>query len=105
MSLEITTEQRNAIDVQIRERRLRENPFLGLSGLDNLPICAMLDTRQSLGLGSNLENACPYMRGCEEKTLELCLHRPYRDCFYYKINLASDFLDGKIDLQAVGIPA
>ena len=95
----ITEEQRDIIDNQIRERIAIE------VGKENegkfLPISAMIDARMSLGLGLDLENACPYMRKCDFKSPQLCIHQPYRNCSWYKVRLASDVLDEKVNLEGV----
>jgi hypothetical protein len=98
--LHITDEQRNAIDNQIRERILYSLPP---ANLEDLPITAMVHARVSLGLGINLENACPYMRACDNKSPNLCISNPYRECPHYKTRLAGDVLTGDINFAAVSL--
>jgi len=93
--MEITEEQKDAIDNEIRERILAER-----EAPENLPVSAMVFARASLGLGINLEKACPYMRACEYKAPSFCLDQPYRQCPYYQINLASEIMDGKLESLA-----
>ncbi|MEK6892958.1 MAG: hypothetical protein AABX07_02035 [Nanoarchaeota archaeon] len=99
--LNITDEQRDAIDAQVRERVLHE---IYLNQRQKfLPVAAMVFCRASLGLGINLENACPYMRDCDNKAHVLCVDNSYRNCPYYTLHLTTDFLDGQIDLAQAGI--
>jgi len=99
-SISITKEQRDAIDNQIRERyaeKLLQNPpKIGL------PISAMIDARISLGLGMNLEYACPYFRDCDFP-IKQCQKRPYRECLSYALKIAEEVFRGSLDLKAVGI--
>jgi hypothetical protein len=94
--LNITDEQRDALDNQIRERILREQ---SRTNPEELPITAMVYARVSLGI--NLENACPYMRACNNQAPDLCDN--YRECLFYKSSLAGDVVTGQIDLVAAGL--
>lgn len=55
----LTNEQRDAVDVQIRERILCETYPINRKNF--LPESAMILVRTNLGFGANLENVCPYM--------------------------------------------
>jgi|SRR3989344_3315151 len=100
VELLIAYEQREAIDNQIRERILHEQLKTSMT---ELPVTAMIHARVILGFGVYLENACPYMRECNSRSLDLCINNSYRECPFYRINLAGDILEGKIDFSVASL--
>lgn len=96
----ITEEQREMIDAQVR-KRVKEEIGAGDHGKPLL-VLGMVDARIGLGLGLDLENACPYIRDCKLKTY-LCIHPDYRDFSCYRLRLASDLLDGKVNLEGISV--
>lgn len=97
--VEIRENQRNQIDTQIRERILKEMD----ESPENLPVCAMVSVRMSLDLGIALENACPYMRDCDDKDYRLCVENSYRECPFYTARVASEIITGQLDLTSISV--
>jgi len=105
--LNITDEQKDAIDSQIRKRvssecidKLSKRQKSGF-----MPLHAIIYERQILDLSIDLEITCPYMRKCENKSPALCIENPYRKCSHYATYLRNDIFDNKIDLKDVGLRA
>ncbi len=95
--MEITEEQRDIMDAQIREE-IKQKVGKKSSG-NFLPVSAMINARMSLGLGLDLENACPYIRDCEFKTPQLSISPNYRGCSLYKVRLVGDILSNELKLE------
>lgn len=92
----ITPNKRNEIDSQIREMVLAK--FSRPIEDEDYPT-RFLSVRRSLGLGDNLEKACPYFRVCDKKSQDLCIQHPYRECIHYRSNLSGDIISGDIQLD------
>jgi hypothetical protein len=95
---EVTNERLDALDQRIRERIFAK---LNINPQSDLPTAAMIQARVSLGWGTNLENACPYVRDCNNKTQIKCIKPVYRECPFYKTHLADDILAGNIELVEI----
>ena len=85
--LSLQIEDVDSIENQIRAER-RPAPDA------ELPVSAMVYARTKSGMGSNLENACPFIRGCElDISPTKCVgSQNYRPQACYKTSLALEIL-------------
>jgi len=97
---DLTEAQRDAVDQQIRERILESLPQVPL---EQIPLTAIIGARRSLGLSPDLRYDGSYFRDCDKPFPSMCPREAYRNCPAYKGRLVSEFLDGSLDLVAVGL--
>jgi hypothetical protein len=97
-TLQLTLEQRDMMDKQIRARVLVQTTHPS-----ELPIMTKPEGSNS-GCLSN--NVCPYVRTCinhsESRTEILCLG-VYRSCPSYRLSLYFDIVDELVDFRALKI--
>lgn len=94
----VTLEQWDAIDEGIRQRVTKEQA--PRSDPDFFP-SSVLIMRTALGLGADLEFACPYFRDCDQHQMPRCHKDHYRQCSFYGLKIGLDVMAGRIAVPEI----